>query len=313
MGLKNDIDVSISTINWNVSDKLISCIDSFLDTYDNLNYEWFIIDNISQDMDFDEIINRYSKYERIHFIKNDKNEGLAVLNKLLNKVQGRYWLFLDPDTLQKGKSITELIKFMDSTPEAGMASAIQLNVDGSPLLYYGRRFTLAKIFYTLTFIGKIIDHYLFSDKMHKYYYFENYDTSFLSQIDQVGFACTIERMELIQEDGYVIDPDLAFFFNDVDLCKRAWDKGYKIYLVPTAKIIHDWDSAYKKANSRWKETESSKCLIKYFKKHHRFKSKLLKILILSYTLISILLNINTVEEKWTRKEKIELFKKMLKW
>ena len=39
------MDVSITTINWNVADKLKNCIDSFLKTYKDLNYEWFVIDN----------------------------------------------------------------------------------------------------------------------------------------------------------------------------------------------------------------------------------------------------------------------------
>jgi len=41
----------------------------------------------------------------------------------MKKVRGRYWVFTDPDTLQKGKPMEELIKFMDKNPQAGMATA----------------------------------------------------------------------------------------------------------------------------------------------------------------------------------------------
>lgn len=39
----NNIEVSIVSINWNVSNKLQNCIDSFLNIYEGLNYEWFRI------------------------------------------------------------------------------------------------------------------------------------------------------------------------------------------------------------------------------------------------------------------------------
>ena len=35
----NNIDVSIVTINWNLIDKLQNCSDSFLNKYEDLNYE----------------------------------------------------------------------------------------------------------------------------------------------------------------------------------------------------------------------------------------------------------------------------------
>lgn len=119
---ENDIDVTVSTSNRNVSDKLQRCIDSVLNAYEELNYEWFIFDNNSQDKDFNEIIRKYSKYKRITFIKNEKDEGLAAFNKIIDIVSGRYWMFLDADTVHRGKPIEELIKFMDSHPNAGMAN-----------------------------------------------------------------------------------------------------------------------------------------------------------------------------------------------
>ncbi len=62
---ENDIDVTVSTSNRNVSNKLQRCIDSFLNSYEDLNYEWFIFDNDSHDMDFNEIIKKYSENKKI--------------------------------------------------------------------------------------------------------------------------------------------------------------------------------------------------------------------------------------------------------
>ena len=141
------MDITISTLNWNVTNKLQKCIDSFLKFNKDLNYRWYIIDNDSQDMDFNEIIQKYSINKRIKFIKNQKNEGAIAFNKIFEKISGRYFLILGPDTLQIGNSIEELIKFMDNNPIAGMASANQLNPDGTILLYYGSQWSITKIFF----------------------------------------------------------------------------------------------------------------------------------------------------------------------
>lgn len=304
------IDISISTINWNTADKLKECIDSFLNTYNDLDYEWFIIDNNSQGKDFDDIIYEYSINKNLIFIKNNKNEGLAVLNKIIDRVRGRYWVFLDPDTLQKGKPIKALIEFMDSKADAGIASAQQFNPDGSPLYYYGTRFNLAKIFFRQTRLGRFIDYFLFSHKMRKYHSFSRTLENRVTEVFSVPFGCTIERTDLIHMDGYVIDPNFTFYYNDVDLCKRVWDKGYKIYVVPVAEIIHDHSTSYKKRKTLWKEMELFKCEIKYFRKHHKYKLWIVKALLISEIMISMFEN--KLKGKSIKKLYFK-FRNILKW
>jgi len=55
------------------------------------------------------------------------------------------------------------------------------------------------------------------------------------------------------------------FFNDVDLCKKILDKGYKIIFYPGAKVIHKKGSSVYQDRacmiSKWNED----CL-SYFKK-----------------------------------------------
>lgn len=307
---ENDIDVTVSTSNRNVSDKLQRCIDSVLNAYEELNYEWFIFDNNSQDKDFNEIIRKYSKYKRITFIKNEKDEGLAAFNKIIDIVSGRYWMFLDADTVHRGKPIEELIKFMDSHPNAGMATAMQFKPDGSPLLYINRSFDLAKVFLRQTIIGRAIDHLLLFDKMRKYHSYYNLDITRINQIDQAVFACTMVRTEIVRKDGYVVDPDLTYWYNDVDLCKRVRDRGYKIYLVPSAKIIHDQGSSYKTTSRVWNRMIMTRGLVKYFRKYHRKKLLILKLIILSEVLI---LMINNKLRRRSNKELFWKFRKTLIW
>jgi hypothetical protein len=195
-------------------------------------------------------------------------------------VKGRYWLFLDPDTWQINRAIDKLIDFMDSNPNVGIISAMQYKPNGKPLLYYAAHFNVSKVFFIGTILGEAIDRFLLSNKMRKMHYpweYDNITFKDLTEIDQVPFACTMERMKLLKEDGYVIDPDFTFMFNDVDLCKRAKDKGYKVMIMPSAKIVHDMGSAYKKRKNIWRRIITIKAQINYFHKYHPKKIWLLKL------------------------------------
>lgn len=271
------LDVTIATINWNVTDKLQRCIDSVIDSCENLRYEMFVIDNNSQDMDFNEVIHRYSKYRQLIFIKNEKNEGGLALSKIQDRIRGRYLLFLGPDAILKENTVRELIKFMDSRADAGAASGNLLNPDGSPQLYYFKFWNISMVFYVSTTIGRTLDRFLFSRKKRKYYFNQDLNVNRLIEVDQPPGACLIVKPELLLRDGYIIDPDFSFYYNDVDLCKRIWNRGYKIYLVPTAEVIHDrHQSSFQKADPIWKRKEGLKSEIKYFRKHHPEKVQLLK-------------------------------------
>jgi len=306
-----DVKITITTINYNVSHKLMRCIDSFLKSYEDLPYEWFIIDNGSRDYDFNKIILKYATQQRIIFIQNKINEGLSVLNKLIDRVKGEYWVFLDPDTIHVDQPIVKLLNFLETHPKAGIATAKQLKPDdATPLIYYNRKFNLSKVFFRQLLYGRIIDKYILRGKMARYHSYADLDINKISEIDQATFGCTMERMELIKQDGFVIDPMLSFWYNDVDLCKRIRDKGYKIYLVPSAEIIHDHGSAYRKKNPDWLRLMQLRCQIFYFKKHHPFKARMLKLLLISQLFLFFFSN--TIKRKPTQKLVLQL-KYLIEW
>ncbi|AEH25419.1 glycosyltransferase family 2 protein [Pyrococcus yayanosii] len=286
------LDVTIVTVNWNVTDKLQKCIDSVIHTCRNVQYEMFIIDNNSEDADFSEVIRKYSNHSQLIFIRNEKNEGALAINRIQDRIRGRYLLILGPDTILKENTIKNLIKFMDTMPNAGAATGKLLNPDGSPQLYYFRFWDIKMVFYINTIIGHIIDRFLFSYKKRRYYLGHNLDVNSLIEVDQPPGACLILRPEIVLKDGYIIDPQFPYYYNDVDLCKRIWDRGYKIYLVPNAEVIHDHGSSFKKADPEWKTLEFIKSQIRYFRKYHRNKVWLLKlIIILDYALRVFMLSL----------------------
>jgi len=77
--------------------------------------------------------------------------------------------------------------------------------------------------------------------VYKRYYrgsFGYFDRARLIQnCSAVTAACMVMRREVFTEVGG-FDPNLGVAYNDVDLCLRIWDKGYRILWTPYAELYH---------------------------------------------------------------------------
>jgi len=271
------IDVSIVIINWKTTDKLKKCIDSIVDTATGVQYEAFIIDNASDSEGFDELMRKYLGNGDLIFFKNDKNEGGVAVNRIATRMKGRYLLMLGPDTIMLDLALQKMIAFMDSMSQAGAASAKLLNPDRSPQMYYYKLWDISMVFYVDTILGRVIDRIFFLNGKRKFYLGMNLDVNSVIEIDQPPAACLIVRPELLLRDGYIIDPLFPFYYNDVDCCKRVWNSGHKIYLLPSVNVIHDQRASFKKADELWKRREYIKGQMRYFRKYYPNDIKWLKL------------------------------------
>jgi len=272
------IDVSIVIVNWKVTDKLKKCIDSVVDTAMGVQYEVFVIENSPDSKDFDELMREYSGNGDLTFLKNTTNEGGVAVNRIASRMKGRYLLMLGPDVIVLDSALQKMVAFMDSMSQAGAASAKLVNPDGSPQMYYYKLWDISMVFYVDTILGRVIDRIFFLNGKRKYYFGMNLDVNSVIELDQPPAACLMFRPELLLRDGYIIDPLFPFYYNDVDCCKRVWNSGYRVYLIPSASVIHDQGASFKKTDVLWKRREYSKGQMRYFRKYYPNNIKWLKLI-----------------------------------
>lgn len=285
----NNIDVSIITLNWNVTDKLQNCIDSVIANTAGVNYEMLVIDNGSCDADMEEFAASYHGMKQITFLNHGINEGGASLNYYRDRISGKYLLLLAPDTVLIGNTILNLRDFMDKNNDAGAATAKLLNPDGSEQRYYYRFWDIRMVLYIHTIIGNIIDRFLFKGKKRRHYFGENLELNNTTELNSPAGVCFILMYDIFKNDSELIDSNFPFFYGDADLCRRIWNKKYKIYLVPEAEVIHDQSSSFKKADNEWKREQHLISQIEYFKKYHPKDVWKLKFIVISDLLLRMLL------------------------
>lgn len=218
-------------LNWNTRDDLKRALQSILENPAHHNIEIWVVDNASED---DSAAMVRTKFPSVHLIENERNLGFgAGNNRAIPHTRGRYVLFLNSDTIVCPGALDALIDYADTRPDAAVFGPKLLNADGS-LQYSCRSFpNLGTGFFRNTPLGRLFPKNRFSTE----YLLSDWDHSTPRDVDWVsGSALMIRRDVLIQLGGF--DEGYFMYCEDVDLCYRVHQLGYRVAYYPGAVIYH---------------------------------------------------------------------------
>lgn len=257
------VDLSIIVVSWNTRDLLERCLASVNESLDarffhaenRLSYEVIVVDNFSTDGTSEMVRERFPLAE---LTERSENGGFArANNEALRRYHGRYALLLNPDTEVQPGALSMLVTFMDQHPAAGAAGPRLLNPDGSLQPSCFPSPGLAREFWRL-FHADAIHHYG-TCAMSEWKFDE------VRPVDIVQGACLILRRETLDQVG-LFDEDFYIYSEEVDLCQRIRQGGWKIYFVPQAQVVHfGGQSTRQVAERMFLQLYRSKIL--YFRKH----------------------------------------------
>lgn len=257
--------VSIIVSNYNSSDLINGTLEPIVSTAGDVEFEVIIVDDVSTDGGFALVDEKYKNDSRFTLIQCEKHVGYSALNIVLDKVRGKYLMTLDTDARLWPGALPSLVAFLEENPNAGGATASLFYEDGSQQNYHRRLMTPRHAFFT-TVLGRLIDKYLLGLRNYKSYHYDDLDISRVFEIEQPPTACFMFRRATL--DSHIVSPDFNHVFLDVDLCRRIYNKGYKIYLVPDAKVTHFKSVAANKKPNFWRDKQYYRDQVIYFKKHY---------------------------------------------
>lgn len=252
--------LSIILVTWNSADEIQKCISSVINALSGLNAELIIIDNNSSDNSF-ELVNKIS-FPRLQTIRNSENLGYTkAVNQGIKLSSGKFLFLLNPDTVPEPESIKIMLNFLETNPAYGACAPLMKNPDGS-VQYSVRNFpTYWRMFCEFSLLAYIFPKTkLFGSWKAKYL-----DYSKEQDIMQPMAAAFMVNKELTANIGNM-DERYRMFFNDVDLCKKIYDSGFKIRLLPNAVVTHEHGASIKKDRANmiriWNDDGA-----RYFEKH----------------------------------------------
>jgi len=229
------MDLSIIIVNYKSQTKLINCLRSIRSSGVGQNqYEIIVVDNHSQE----DLSLLKKDYPEIRLIESQKNLGMGGGNNLgIKAASGEYILVLNPDTFIMPGAITILIDYLRTNRKVGLVGPKLLYPDRS-LQYSCARFP--KVYIPLlrrTFLG-----YYFP-KLREDFRMADFDHNIIRTVDWLMGSCLMFRRELRQPDGQIFRPEFDeryfMYFEDTDLCRQIWTKGWPVVYNPEAIVIHD--------------------------------------------------------------------------
>ncbi|MFC1649113.1 glycosyltransferase family 2 protein [Patescibacteria group bacterium] len=279
------IDVTIIILSYNTKKLTRECIESVYKFTKDVNFEIIVIDNASAD-ESPKMLNGFSKKKNYTLIRNQKNIGFGRANNQgIERSKGRYILLLNSDTLLTKDSISVMVKFMDHTPRAGIASCKLLNSNGSNQSSGGYFPTLFRVFMWMCFL----DDMPVVKNLFKSFHPEPFTFSRPQKVDWVMGSFFLMKADLGNDVGK-FDKDYFMYTEEVDYCYRAKKLEWEVWYVPTTNIVHYGGAS---SSSEFVIKNEFKGITTFFRKHKgRIQQMILKVLlILGITLRMLLFGV----------------------
>ncbi len=251
--------LSIIIVNWNVKEDLVNCLQSIQKNPASEPFEIIVVDNASTD---DTVEAVRMNFPDVIVIANDKNRGFAAANNQgIKRAVGKYIFLLNPDTIVHPDSLDILVKFMDENSDVGACGPQLLNKDGT-IQPSARRFP--------TFRGALYRHTVFRflhifKKEYKRWLMKDFDHNTQKEVDQLMGSALLIRKAVIDSIG-LMDENFFLYYEEVDLCYRIKQAGWRIVFMPEAVITHLGGRSSGQIPVR-KRIMMLTSLLKFFRKH----------------------------------------------
>jgi GT2 family glycosyltransferase len=270
--------LSIVIATWNTRELTADCLRSIYTSADygvlKDSLEVIVVDNNSSDNTEEEI---KAGFPQVRYFKNSHNEGYApASNRGMKASNGKYVLLLGSDTVIKDNALLECIRFLDAHSEAGAAACRLVFPDGT---LQGN----CKKFPTL---GNGIKTYLSLDSLNKDYDMAWFGYDKVMQVDQPATTFLMIRNDILKEINY-FNEQYRILYNDVELCRKIYEHGYKIFFIPSAEVIHYGSYSTKRAPAKLRRIMYED-VYRYYKDTFGLKAVILiPVLFLRFLLVSI--------------------------
>jgi GT2 family glycosyltransferase len=238
--MSSKIDISILIVNWNTRDAVLMCLDSLpIGIDDDLTYETIVVENGSVDGSGEALAQRTD----ITLIQNDENLGFAAaVNQAYRRATGEFVLLLNSDVKLEPGALSTLTRFLRDHPSVAGSAPVYLNPDGSPQPFHFRFPT----FWTILGNGSSLFRRLApgSDERLRRYRMLDDDFTKPLAVPQPSASCLLLRSSCLSEHE-LLDERYPIFFNDVKLALTLAHRGYELWVVPSAHVIHAAHSSAK--------------------------------------------------------------------
>ncbi len=225
--------LTIAVNGYKNPDLLRLCLSSIRDVLadSGIAYEVLVADSATEE---DTEMLMREDFPEFRFFPFRENVGFKTLvNTSVSEARGRYIFLINSDIVLTKEAAPRLITYLEAHPEIGILSPKQLNFDGTPQGGYFRFYRPWTILFRRTWFGRLP----FGRRHLSWFMMKDSMAEKPMAVDWVRGSA----MFLLRETALAIGPmDDRFFMymEDVDWCRRFWERGLKVIYFPEAVVYH---------------------------------------------------------------------------
>ncbi len=259
---------TIIIVSYNTCNLLVKCIESIYQYRENFRLQIIVVDNASSDGTI-EVLEK--KFSEIELIKNSINVGFATANnQALEYIRGDYVLFLNSDVLFMSPVFRTVEDFFVDHPDAGLVGCKLINLNGRVQKSFS--YNLPSLF------NRFLDVFYF-EKMWNLIS-DDYESIITPiEVASVDGACMFLKKDLVKK---LMGFDTHFFMycEDVDLCYRVAQTGYKVFYLGQCLMFHfHGASSQKNKRTYFAKVLTTASVYYYFNKHYnRFAAEMYRLI-----------------------------------
>ena len=224
------IDLSIAIVSYNTKEVLLDCLRSVHAHTIAITFEVIVVDNDSRD---GTVAALKEAYPDVRIVANPDNRGFAkAVNQALAVSRGRHVLLLNSDTIVRDQALATMVGYLDGHTDVGAVSCKQRTAEGRlsrtcfPFPSFRDHLCYSRLFQ------------LFAPRTQEAAAATQAVDCTLSQdVDWANGACLMLPTELLRRLGG-LDEGFFMYFEDVDVCRRLRQQGYRVRHLAEVEIVH---------------------------------------------------------------------------
>lgn len=248
--------LSIVTVNYRSWTHLAQCLDSVKDQLDG-NLEMIVVDNDSDDGKADAFT---AAYPWVRFILQDLNGGFSqACNRGASEATGRWLLFLNPDTVLEPGVLARLLERAEREPSWKLIGIRQYDESGNDWHQHGN----FPKWWTIWPMMRTVERFMRGSTNSRRYI----NKARVSHPDWIsGCFILIRRDDFRELGGW--DPRFWMYSEDIDLCRRAADRGWDRVMYNELSCMH-----MRGGSSRINMETAAVCKSEVIRSQHRYIDK----------------------------------------
>lgn len=254
--------IDVVVVSYNSREQLRACVKSLASLPD---VHVIVVDNRSTDGSADTIADLPVE---LHLL--EENRGFSVgCNVGWRAGTAPYVLFLNPDAQIDELSLRELIATLERSPDVGIVGPRTLDRTGSLLLSRRRFPRLRSTYARALFLHRLFPRVASTDECLA----DAAGYEARGRVEWISGSCMLVRRSLLEHIGG-FDEGFFLYYEDTDICRRAWDAGFGVEYDPDGTCVHVGGASAPRAGLL---PVAARSAVRYARKHDPRRAPLFRI------------------------------------